>query len=210
MNLCTLHLSEHLKLGCRTFHCNDCDAQCTINCLPLVLWGWVRRHSMLTTEDIFDAEQHSSLSAGARGFRTVNNINSFSRVLATLLCKPKTRQKAKLKMSCFSGNVMNATLPWNSVTNHSVNKLKSVWPSKGGGHHGNRGSQTLPFPQTFIPVINGVGAHPSFAEGTGEIFSLVLVICWKILPKLHITGWCLLEQLLLQRLHFPASRAPTL
>lgn len=77
---------------------------------PLVLWGQVIRHFMLTTEDIFGAEQHSSLFASVRGFRTVSNINRFSHVLAILFCKPKTRQKAKLKMSCFSKNMMNSTL----------------------------------------------------------------------------------------------------
>lgn len=58
------------------------------------------------------------------------------------------------------------------------------WPSKGGGQ---KGSQTLHFSQTFICVINGVGPHPSFTEGTGKVLYLVLVICWEILTNFPIT-----------------------
>lgn len=159
----------------------------------MVLWGQERRHFMLSIEDIFGAVQHSSLFVSARGFRTVNNINRFSHVLAILFCKAKDKAKKELFQSKYDEQHTFLKLSYKSF----CQQTEITWPSKGDGHHGNKREQILHFPQTFIHVINGVGTHPSFTEGTGEIFLSVLVICWKIFTVLLSTGKCLIGQVFL-------------
>lgn len=110
---CTVYtLAKHLKIRCGISHAEQTlihNASKT-SCLLLAPMGPSNKHFMLTSEDILSAEQHSSFFVSARGFRTVNSINRFSHDLAILFCNPKTRQKTKLKKSCFSQNMMNSTL----------------------------------------------------------------------------------------------------
>lgn len=132
---------------------------------------------MLTTEDIFGAEQHSSSFVSARGFRTVNNINRFFSCFSHIVLQSKDKAKDKAKKELFQSKYDEQHTFLKLSYKSFCQQTEITWPSKGGGHHGNKIYQILHFPPNFIHVINGVGAHPSFTEGTGEIFSSVLVIC---------------------------------